>query len=87
MPAHRALSRIRRHTVNLSGPIMVALFVMAMLAAGSVLGGWGALATLAFVPVVAAVARRQSKLKAWQRELEVAFEVHERREVSLSRVL
>jgi len=36
---------------------------------------------------VAAVAWRQSRGKAWQRELEVAFRVHERREVSFSRVL
>jgi len=87
VPTHRAPAHVRRAAAKPHVPIVVALVVLTMLVLVSGLGGWGALVGLALVPMVAAVAWRQRRGKAWQRELEVAFRVHERREVSFSRVL
>ncbi len=87
VPTHRAPAHVRRAAAKLHAPIVVALVVLTMLVLVSGLGGWGALVGLALVPMVAAGAWRQRRGKAWQRELEVAFRVHERREVSFSRVL
>jgi len=48
---------------------------------------WGAFASLALTPVAALVLHRRKKAKLWQSELDVAFKVHERKDLALNKIL
>lgn len=81
-PLRAHLAPPSRQVQRTVGLVLLPMFVL--IAAP---GTWEALTGLAAVLVGVVLARRRRRAKAWERELERAFRVSERKELSLRRVL
>ncbi|CAA9365724.1 MAG: hypothetical protein AVDCRST_MAG72-2700 [uncultured Nocardioidaceae bacterium] len=84
-PAHRAAASVTR-----TGVTAVLSLALVLAVTGSVTMVFGALAgggALMLASAAALVLRRDRRARSWQRELEAACGVHERRTLNLRRVL